>query len=57
MEFRDKKALVNMVEYINKYDASISMGELEEFVGCVIKRDLTNMTLNVSQPDIINKIN
>ena len=32
------------------------MSELEDFVGCAIKRDLTNMTLNISQPDIINKI-
>ena len=31
------------------------MGELEDFVGCTIKRDLTNITLNISQPDIINK--
>ena len=33
------------------------MSELEDFVGCAIKRDLTNMTLNISQPDIINKMN
>ena len=33
------------------------MGELEDFVGCAIKRDLTNMTLNIYQPDIINKMN
>ena len=31
------------------------MGELEDFIGCTIKRDLTKMTLNISQPDIINK--
>ena len=31
------------------------MGELEDFIGCSIKRDLTKMTLNISQPDIINK--
>ena len=33
------------------------MGELEDFVGCTIKHDLTKMTLNISQPDIINKMN
>ena len=33
------------------------MGELEDFVGCMIKRDLTNMTLNISQPDLIHNIN
>ena len=32
------------------------MGELEDFVGCTIKRDLINMTLKISQPDIINKM-
>ena len=32
------------------------MSELEEFIVCVIKRDLTNTTLNISQPDIINKM-
>ena len=31
------------------------MGELEDFVGCTIKRDLTKTTLNISQTDIINK--
>ena len=33
------------------------MGELEDFVGCLIKGDLTNITLNISQPDIINNMN
>ena len=32
------------------------MGELEDFAIFTIKRDLTNMTLNISQPDIINKM-
>ena len=32
------------------------MGELEDFIGCMIKRDLTKMTLNISQPDPINKM-
>ena len=30
------------------------MGELEDFVGCTINRDLTKLTLNISQQDIIN---
>ena len=33
------------------------MGELEEFLGFAIKRDLANMTLMISQPDQINRIN
>ena len=32
------------------------MGELEDFIGCSIKRDLTKMTLKISKPDIINKM-
>ena len=31
------------------------MGELEYFVGCKIKRDLTKMTLNISHPDLVTK--
>ena len=33
------------------------MVELEDFIGFVIKHDLTNINLNISQPDIINKTN
>ena len=33
------------------------MGELEDFVGCKINNYLTNTTLNIYQPDIINKMN
>ena len=33
------------------------MGDLEGFLGCVIRRDLTDINLNVSQTDIINKMN
>ena len=32
------------------------MGEKEDFVGCKIKRDLSKMTLKISQLDIINKM-
>ena len=32
------------------------MGELEDSIGCTIKRDLTNITLNIYQPDLITKI-
>ena len=32
------------------------MGELEDFIGCTIKRDLAKMTLKISQPDLINKM-
>ena len=33
------------------------MGELEDFIGCKIKRDLTRTTLNIYQPDLINNMN
>ena len=33
------------------------MGELEDFVGCTIKRDLSKMTPNISQPGLTNKMN
>ena len=32
------------------------MGELEEFIRFTIKRDLTKMTLKISQTDLINKM-
>ena len=32
------------------------MGELEEFLECTIKCDLTKMTINISQHHLINKI-
>ena len=32
------------------------MSELEDFVGCMIKRDLTKTTINISQPDLITKM-
>ena len=32
------------------------MCELEDFVGCTIKRDLTKMTLKNSQPDLVTKM-
>ena len=33
------------------------MGDLEDFIGCTIKCDLTNMILNIYQPNMINKTN
>ena len=32
------------------------MGELEDFIGCTIKQDLTKINLKISQPDLINKM-
>ena len=32
------------------------MGELEEFLGCAVKRDLTKTILNISQLNPIAKI-
>ena len=33
-----------------------SIGELEEFIGCTLNHDLTNTTLNISQPHIITNM-
>ena len=30
------------------------MGEIEDFIGCTIKREFTKMTPNISQLDLIN---
>ena len=32
------------------------MGEIEDFVGCRIKHDLTKTTLKISQPHIFKKM-
>ena len=32
------------------------MGELEDFVGCTIKREITNIILKIYQPDLINNM-
>ena len=56
LEIIDNPSFMNPFESIKKEYATLSMGELEYFVGCMIKHDLTKMTLNISQPDIINKM-
>ena len=56
LTIRDKPALMNNIECIKKEYLTWSIGELESLVGCAIKRDLTNMTLNLSQPDLITKM-
>ena len=33
------------------------MGEIEDFLVYTIKHDLTKMTLKISQPDLITKLN
>ena len=33
------------------------MGDLEDFIGCTFKRDLTNMTLKIYQTNKVNKMN
>ena len=47
---------MNTIEYTKKEYATWLMGKIEYFVGCTIKCDLTTMILNISQPDLINKI-
>ena len=32
------------------------MGEIEDFIVYTVKWNLTKMTLNISQPDLINKM-
>ena len=51
----DRTELMDTIECIKKYYATQSMGELEDFIGCTIMRDLTKNTLNIHQPDLINK--
>ena len=52
----DKTALMDTIEWTNKSYKTWSTGELKVFIGSTIKRDLTNMTLNISQPDLIDKM-
>ena len=49
-----KPALMDKIECIKKEYKNKPMGELEDFIVCTIKHDLIKMTLNISQPDIIN---
>ena len=48
---------MNTIKWIKKEYATQSMDEIETFVGCIIKRELTNMNLNIYQPYLINKMN
>ena len=50
LEIRDKPEFMNTIEWTKKEYVNISKGELEEFVGCTIERDITKMTLNISKP-------
>ena len=56
MAVGNKSELNNTIECINKQYVTKSMGELEDFVGCTIKRDLTNITLNISQLHLITNM-
>ena len=47
---------MNTIECINKEYENQSMGELQDFIGCMIKSDLTKMTLNVYQHYLINNM-
>ena len=51
LETGDKPAFMNTIECIKKEYANH-----ECFIGCMIKSDLTKMTLNISQPDIITNM-
>ena len=56
LEMGYKTSLMNKIECINKGYVNQPIGELEEFVGFLIKCDLANMTLRISKPDIITKM-
>ena len=56
MAIRYKLALMDTIECNKKEYATQSMGELEELLGCKIKRDLTKMIINIFQPYLMNKI-
>ena len=56
LAIRYKLELINNIECIKKEDAIRRMGELEDFIGCMIKRDLTKTNLNIYQLDIINRM-
>ena len=56
LEIRDKLVLMDMIEFIKKSCLTQSMSELEELIGCKIKRDLTKITLNISQLRITTKM-
>ena len=44
-----------MIESTKKYYDNRLLGELEDFVGYTINRDLTKTTLNIYQPHLITK--
>ena len=44
-----------MIESTKKYYDNRLLGELEDFVGYTINRDLTKTTLNIYQPYLISK--
>ena len=56
LEIGEKPASSNTIERTKKEYATQSMGELEDFVGCMIKRELTKTTLNISQPYLITNM-
>ena len=49
----DEPELFDRLEYTKKQYKISSMVQLEDFLVCTIKYDLTKMTLNISQPYLI----
>ena len=56
LEIGDKPALRNTIKLIKKEYVTEPMGEIEDFIGCTIKSDLTKMTLKIYQQYIITNI-
>ena len=47
---------MDTIECIYKYYATWSIWELEDFLGCKVNRDSTNITLKIYQPRLITNM-
>ena len=56
LDVGDRKSLMDTIEFIIKEYTTLSTGELDDFVGCRMKCDLTKMTLKTCQPHLITKM-
>ena len=56
LEIKVKPELMDTIECIKKEYRTWSIGELEDFIWFTIKRNLTKMMLNISQPYQIYKM-
>ena len=47
---------MDTIEWIKKEYETLSIGLLEDFVGCTIKWDVAKINLNIYQPHLITKM-